>query len=176
MPVTKAAQGPSIMKLEKPLIAAIEGYAVAGGLELSLMADMRVCGRSATFGVFCRKVGVPLIDGGTVRLPRIIGLGRALDMILTGRAVSSQEALQWGLVSNVVDDGKALDCALQLAKQIMSNPYSCMLSDRRSVLKSCDLATDEAFAFEFESCSVIPEAIEETEKFLRKNGKKPSKI
>ncbi|KAK6017581.1 enoyl-CoA hydratase/isomerase family protein [Ostertagia ostertagi] len=108
------------MKLEKPLIAAVEGYAVAGGLELSLMADMRVCGRTATFGVFCRRVGVPLIDGGTVRLPRIVGLGRALDMVLTGRAVSSDEALQWGLVTKVVDDGQGEPYTIRFLKAFTS--------------------------------------------------------
>ncbi|PIO59192.1 enoyl-CoA hydratase/isomerase family protein, partial [Teladorsagia circumcincta] len=123
-------------------------------------ADIRVCGRSATFGVFCRRVGVPLIDGGTVRLPRVIGLGRALDMVLTGRAISCDEALQWGLVTKVVEDGEALNCALQLAKQIISNPYNCMLADRRSVMASFDLTTDNAMAFEFNSCSVIPEAMQ----------------
>ncbi|XGW27248.1 hypothetical protein V3C99_007673, partial [Haemonchus contortus] len=168
--------GPSIMNLEKPLIAAVEGYAVAGGLELALMADIRVCGRTATFGVFCRRVGVPLIDGGTVRLPRVIGLGRALHIILTGEAVSSQQALQWGLVTKIVDDGGALNCATELARQIISNPYNCMLADRRSVMSSFNLNTRDAMEFEFSSCTVIPEAVVGAEQFLERSHKNHSKL
>ncbi|KIH59725.1 enoyl-CoA hydratase/isomerase family protein, partial [Ancylostoma duodenale] len=145
--------GPSIMELKKPLIAAIEGYAVAG-------ADIRVCSRSAVFGVFCRQVGVPLIDGGTVRLPRIIGLGRSLDMTLTGRPVTAEEALHWGLVTKVVDDGEALNAASELAKQIIKHPYECMLADRRSMLNSLSATEKDAYAFELNSLPVLPDAIQ----------------
>uniref|UniRef100_A0A1I7XF44 Enoyl-CoA hydratase n=1 Tax=Heterorhabditis bacteriophora TaxID=37862 RepID=A0A1I7XF44_HETBA len=147
------------MKLKKPLIASIEGYAVAGGLELALMADLRVAARSAIFGVFCRRVGVPLIDGGTVRLPRIIGISRALDLILTGRAITANEAYQWGLVNRIVDDGEALSTATLLAKEIISHPYSCMIADRNSLLHSYDCSTNEAFNFEFNSTTVLNESI-----------------
>ncbi len=125
--------GPSRMLLSKPVIAAVSGYAVAGGLELSLMCDLRIAEESATFGVFCRRWGVPLIDGGTVRLPRIIGQGRALDMILTGRPVGAQEALQMGLANRVVPDGSAREAAQTMARQLASFPQQCMLADRRSV-------------------------------------------
>ena len=124
--------GPTRLPLNKPVIAAIEGHAVAGGLELALLADLRVAGRSAVFGVFCRRWGVPLIDGGTVRLPRIVGMGRALDMILTGRAVLTDEALAMGLVNRVVDDGQALAQAQLLARQLAAFPQACMRADRAS--------------------------------------------
>ena len=124
--------GPTRMAFSKPLIAAIEGHAVAGGLELALMCDLRVAASSAVLGVFCRRWGVPLIDGGTVRLPRIIGMGRALDLILTGRAVGAVEALAMGLVNRVVDDGSALAQAQALAHQIAAFPQTCMLADRAS--------------------------------------------
>ncbi|MDF7083446.1 enoyl-CoA hydratase-related protein, partial [Escherichia coli] len=124
--------GPSRMALSKPLIAAVSGYAVAGGLELALLADLRVMERDAVFGVFCRRWGVPLIDGGTVRLPRIIGMGRALDMILTGRAVPADEALAMGLANRVVGPGEALAAAQKLARDIAAFPQQCMLADRAS--------------------------------------------
>ena len=124
--------GPTRMAFSKPVIAAIEGHAVAGGLELALMCDLRVAASSAVLGVFCRRWGVPLIDGGTVRLPRIIGMGRALDLILTGRAVGAVEALAMGLVNRVVDDGSALAQAQALAQQIAAFPQACMLADRAS--------------------------------------------
>jgi enoyl-CoA hydratase len=114
--------GPSRLALSKPLIAAVSGYAVAGGLELALLADLRVAEESAVFGVFCRRWGVPLIDGGTVRLPRLIGQGRALDMILTGRAVGAVEAISWGLVNRVVEDGGARIAAERLAHEIAAFP------------------------------------------------------
>jgi enoyl-CoA hydratase len=132
--------GPTRMTLSKPVIAAVEGYAVAGGLELALMCDLRVAARSAVFGVFCRRWGVPLIDGGTVRLPRLVGMGRALDLILTGRAVDAQEALAMGLASRVVDDGTALPQAQALAAQIAAFPQACMLADRASAHAQWDLA------------------------------------
>ncbi|MCW2756508.1 MAG: Enoyl-CoA hydratase/isomerase, partial [Nocardioidaceae bacterium] len=110
--------GPTRMRLSKPVVAAVEGYAVAGGLELAVWADLRVAARDATFGVFCRRWGVPLIDGGTVRLPRLIGQSRAMEMVLTGRAVGAEEALQWGLVNQVCEPGKACDEALGLAHRL----------------------------------------------------------
>jgi enoyl-CoA hydratase len=131
--------GPTRMALSKPVIAAIEGHAVAGGLELALMCDLRVAARGAVFGVFCRRWGVPLIDGGTVRLPRIVGAGRALDMILTGRAVNADEALSFGLANRVVDDGDALAAAQELARAIAAFPQDCLRADRASALAQWDL-------------------------------------
>eukprot|EP00117_Sycon_ciliatum_P030380 scpid75868/ scgid23967/ Carnitinyl-CoA dehydratase; Crotonobetainyl-CoA hydratase &gt; Carnitinyl-CoA dehydratase; Crotonobetainyl-CoA hydratase len=128
--------GPSRYHLSKPLIAAVSGYAVAGGLELSLVADMRVADETATFGVFCRRFGVPLIDGGTVRLPKLIGLSRALDMILTGRPVRAQEALAFGLANRVVPPGDALSTALEIAASIASFPPHAMNADRTSAIRA----------------------------------------
>ena len=136
--------GPSRMALSKPLIAAVSGYAVAGGLELALLADLRVMERDAVFGVFCRRWGVPLIDGGTVRLPRIVGMGRALDMILTGRAVHAEEALTMGLASRVVEPGASLAAALQLAREIAAFPQQCMLADRASAYAQWNLSLADA--------------------------------
>lgn len=136
--------GPSRMALSKPLIAAVAGYAVAGGLELALLADMRVAEEGATFGVFCRRWGVPLIDGGTVRLPRIVGMGRALDMILTGRPVGAHEALAMGLANRVVPDGQSRTAAEQLAREIAAYPQNCMRADRRSAYMQWDLPLTEA--------------------------------
>jgi enoyl-CoA hydratase len=136
--------GPTRMAFGKPVIAAVEGYAVAGGLELALMCDLRVAARSAVFGVFCRRWGVPLIDGGTVRLPRLVGMGRALDLILTGRAVGADEALQIGLANRVVDDGAALAAAQALALQIAGFPQACMLADRASAFAQWDLPLADA--------------------------------
>jgi len=131
--------GPSRLLLDKPAIAAIEGYAVAGGLELALWCDLRVVAEDATLGVFCRRWGVPLIDGGTVRLPRMIGLARALDLILTGRPVKAQEALQMGLANRVVPCGAARAAAEELAREIAAFPQLCMRTDRRSALEQADL-------------------------------------
>ncbi len=125
-----APMGFSRMLLSKPCIAAVEGHAVAGGLELALWCDLRVAARDAVFGVFCRRWGVPLLDGGTVRLPRIVGHGRALDMILTGRGVSGEEALAAGLASRLVDKGQALAAAKELARAIAAFPQACLRSDR----------------------------------------------
>ncbi len=136
--------GPTRMALSKPVIAAIEGYAVAGGLELALLADLRVAGESAVFGVFCRRWGVPLIDGGTVRLPRIVGMGRALDMILTGRPVGASEALAMGLVNQVTPTGGALAEAGQLARRIAGFPQACLRVDRQSAYAQWDLPLAEA--------------------------------
>lgn len=124
--------GPSRLLLSKPVIAAVDGYAVAGGLELALWCDMRVVEQSATFGVFCRRWGVPLIDGGTVRLPRLIGQSRALDMILTGRPVGAAEALSWGLANRVVPEGAARVEAQALAAQLAAFPQRCLRADRMS--------------------------------------------
>ncbi|WCD79503.1 crotonase/enoyl-CoA hydratase family protein [Pseudomonas sp. TUM22785] len=142
--------GPSRMQLAKPLIAAIEGYAVAGGLELALLADMRVMAEDAVCGVFCRRFGVPLIDGGTVRLPRIVGQGRALDLILTGRPVQAEEALAMGLANRVVPSGTAREAAERLALQIAAFPQRCMLADRASAYAQWQLPFDAAIANEFE--------------------------
>ena len=136
--------GPSRLALSKPLIAAVSGYAVAGGLELALLADMRVVERDAIFGVFCRRWGVPLIDGGTVRLPRLIGMGRALDLILTGRAVGAEEALGMGLANRLAAPGEALVAALALAHELAAFPQACMLADRQSAYRQWDLPLAEA--------------------------------
>lgn len=142
--------GPSRLRLRKPVIAAIEGHAVAGGLELALWCDMRVAGETAVLGVFCRRFGVPLIDGGTVRLPRLIGQSRALDMILTGRPVGAAEALSFGLVNRIVAAGGALAAAHELAMQIAHHPQECMRNDRSSVIGEAGLALADALAQEFE--------------------------
>jgi enoyl-CoA hydratase len=136
--------GPSRIAFSKPVIAAVAGYAVAGGLELALMADMRIAEKSATFGVFCRRWGVPLVDGGTVRLPRIVGMGRALDMILTGRPVGADEALMMGLANRLVEDRRSRSVAEQVAAEIAAFPQACMLNDRRSAYAQWDLPLDEA--------------------------------
>jgi enoyl-CoA hydratase len=140
--------GPSRMQLTKPVIAAIAGHAVAGGLELALWCDLRVAERSAVFGVFCRRWGVPLIDGGTVRLPRIVGQGRALDMILTGRPVGAEEALRIGLADRVVPDGESRRAAEALAAEIARFPQRCLRADRRSAFESFSLDEGEALANE----------------------------
>lgn len=142
--------GISRMQLGKPVIAAVSGYCVAGGLELALWCDLRVCDSSAVFGVFCRRFGVPLIDGGTVRLPRLIGQSRAMDMILTGRAVEANEAFEWGLANRIELKRPALEGALDLAKQLCSLPQRCMRNDRLSVLSQWGLAEASAIAEEFE--------------------------
>lgn len=140
--------GPSRMAFTKPVIAAVSGYAVAGGLELALMCDMRVAEKSAVFGVFCRRWGVPLIDGGTVRLPRIVGHGQAMDMILTGRPVAADEALAMGLANRIVPDGEAREAAENLARQISGFPQQCLRADRASAINQWDLSQAEALAAE----------------------------
>ncbi|MEV6710634.1 crotonase/enoyl-CoA hydratase family protein [Lentzea sp. NPDC051208] len=140
--------GPTRLQLSKPLIAAVSGYAVAGGLELALLADLRVVESDAVFGVFCRRWGVPLIDGGTVRLPRIVGLGRALDLILTGRPVHAEEALAIGLANRVVEPGQAVAAALELAEQIAGFPFECVLADRASTYGGLDLPLADALRAE----------------------------
>lgn len=141
--------GPSRMLLRKPVIAAISGYAVAGGLELALWCDLRVAEEDAVMGVFCRRWGVPLIDGGTIRLPRLIGLGHALDLIITGRAVGAAEALSMGLVNRVVPKGMAREAAEDLAREIAAFPQVCMRGDRLSAYEQFDLSFEEAIANEF---------------------------
>lgn len=140
--------GPSRMAFSKPVIAAVSGYAVAGGLELALMCDMRVVEESAIFGVFCRRWGVPLIDGGTVRLPRIVGHGHAMDMILTGRPVNAEEARLMGLANRVVPDGGARSAAEALAADIAGFPQKCLRADRRSAIHQWDIKLSEALAAE----------------------------
>jgi enoyl-CoA hydratase len=140
--------GPTRMVPEKPVIAAIEGHAVAGGLELALWCDLRVASETAVFGVFCRRWGVPLIDGGTVRLPRIVGQGRAMDMILTGRPVAAAEAHLWGLADRLVPAGEALGSAQSLAAEIARFPQLCLRSDRASALTQWDMTLADALAAE----------------------------
>jgi enoyl-CoA hydratase len=142
--------GPTRMLLDKAVIAAVEGHAVAGGLELALWCDLRVAARDAVFGVFCRRWGVPLIDGGTIRLPRLIGHSRALDMILTGRGVSGEEALSMGLANRVTEPGAALDAAVALAHELARLPQLCLRSDRRSSYEQWALSMDDALRNEFE--------------------------
>jgi enoyl-CoA hydratase len=140
--------GPTRLELSKPVIAAISGFAVAGGLELALWCDLRVCEEDATLGVFCRRFGVPLVDGGTVRLPRLIGVGRALDLILTGRAVGAHEAHAMGLCDRVVPRGQARAAADALAREIARFPQACLRGDRRSVYEQQGLALADALAVE----------------------------
>jgi enoyl-CoA hydratase len=142
--------GPSRMLLSKPTIAAVAGYAVAGGLELALWCDLRVLEEDAVLGVFCRRWGVPLVDGGTVRLPRLIGLSRALDLILTGRPVDAREAERIGLANRVVPKGQARAAAEALAAEIAAFPPQCVLSDRRSAYESAGAPLDAALRHEFE--------------------------
>jgi enoyl-CoA hydratase len=144
-----APMGPTRLSLSKPVIAAVSGYAVAGGMELALWCDLRVMEQDAIFGIFCRRWGVPLIDGGTVRLPRLIGMSRALDLILTGRAVDAAEAFAIGLANRVVAHGQALAAAQQLARQIAGFPQACMRSDRRSAYEQWDRDPAAALAAEF---------------------------
>jgi enoyl-CoA hydratase len=136
--------GPTRLLLSKPVVAAVEGYAVAGGLELALWCDLRVAAEDAVFGVYCRRWGVPLIDGGTVRLPRVVGQGRALDMVLTGRGVRGDEALAFGLANRLVPPGAALDAATALAHELAALPQHCLRSDRASLYASLDLPLAEA--------------------------------
>jgi enoyl-CoA hydratase len=150
--------GPSRMLLSKPVIASIEGHAVAGGLELALWCDLRVAARDAVLGVFCRRWGVPLIDGGTVRLPRLIGLSRALDMILTGRPVGAEEALSFGLVNRVVEPGTARQAAEYLASELAQFPQVCMRGDRMSAHEQFCMDLNEALQNELHRGSAAFEA------------------
>ena len=166
--------GPTRRSLSKPTIAAVEGHAVAGGLELALFCDLRVAARGAIFGVFCRRWGVPLIDGGTVRLPRLIGQARALDLILTGRAVKADEALQMGLANRLVEDGQALPAALQLAHQLARLPQDCLRSDRSSAIEQWDLPLEEALRNEARHGMTAlgsPQLIENVQRFVKGAGR-----
>ena len=140
--------GPTRMRLSKPVIAAIEGYAVAGGIELALWADLRVAAEDAVLGVFCRRWGVPLIDGGTVRLPRLIGESRAMDLVLTGRPVQATEALEMGLVNRICRPGAALETSQALALAISALPQTCLRQDRLSVLDQWGLSEEDAMGVE----------------------------
>ncbi|MEW2500731.1 MULTISPECIES: crotonase/enoyl-CoA hydratase family protein [unclassified Amycolatopsis] len=141
--------GPTRLRLSKPVIAAVSGHAVAGGLELAIWCDLRVADETAVFGVFCRRWGVPLIDGGTVRLPRLIGQSHALDLILTGRPVAADEALRIGLANRVVPAGQALDAAVELARSLAAFPQTCLREDRASVLEQHGATEEQALANEF---------------------------
>ena len=149
-PAGDGPMGPSRMQLKKPVIAAVSGYCVAGGLELAVWCDLRVADETAVFGVFCRRFGVPLIDGGTVRLPRLIGMSRALDLILTGRAVAAPEALLIGLANRVVPAGQALAAAQKLAQEIAAFPQACMRGDRLSAYQQWGMDESAAIANEFQ--------------------------
>jgi enoyl-CoA hydratase len=164
--------GPSRMVLSKPVIAAVSGYAVAGGLELALWCDLRIAEEDAVFGVFCRRWGVPLIDGGTVRLPRLIGHSRAMDMILTGRGVDATEALAIGLANRLVPKGQARQAAEELAAQLAALPQQCMRSDRMSALHQWGVAESDAMDYEFASISrVAAEALEGAGRFATGAGR-----
>ncbi|MBT4489648.1 MAG: crotonase/enoyl-CoA hydratase family protein, partial [Rhodospirillaceae bacterium] len=149
-PKGEGPMGPTRALLSKPVIAAVEGHAVAGGLELALWCDMRVASATAVFGVYCRRWGVPLIDGGTIRLPRLIGHSRALDMILTGRGVAAEEAYAMGLANRLVPAGEARQAAEDLAREIAKFPQICMRADRKSSYEQWDLDLTEALINEGE--------------------------
>ena len=169
-----APLGPSRMVLSKPVIAAISGYAVAGGLELALFCDLRVVEKSAVLGVFCRRWGVPLIDGGTIRLPRLIGLSRALDLILTGRPVESDEALAMGLANRIVEDGCARKEAESLALALAKFPQTCLRSDRLSAYEQFTMDFPNAIVNEFRhGMEVIKskETLEGSKRFLKGQGR-----
>lgn len=142
--------GPTRMQLDKPVIAAVEGHAVAGGLELALWCDLRVASSDAVFGVYCRRWGVPLVDGGTIRLTRLVGQSRAMDLMLTGRGVSGDEAVAMGLVNRSVAPGEALAAAMHLAGELSALPQRCLRSDRRSAYAQWELSMNDALALETE--------------------------
>ncbi|MCG8612186.1 MAG: crotonase/enoyl-CoA hydratase family protein [Pseudomonadales bacterium] len=142
--------GPSRMRLSKPVIAAINGYCVAGGLELAIWCDLRVASKTAQLGIFCRRFGVPLIDGGTVRLPRLIGMSHAMDMILTGREVAADEAKQMGLINRLSNRDDCLPDACELARQIAQHPQTCLINDRRSVYEQWSMDEKSALENEFQ--------------------------
>lgn len=154
-PLRKGPMGPTRLALTKPVIAAISGPAVAGGMELALWCDMRVMERSAYMGVYCRRWGVPLIDGGTVRLPRIVGHGRAMDLILTGRQVEAEECLAIGLANRLCADGSALETALDLANQLTRFPQGCMRADRLSAIAQWSLDVPKALGREWKSADTF---------------------
>ena len=154
-PTGPGPMGPSRMMLSKPVIAAVSGYSVAGGLELALWCDLRVVEENAVFGVFCRRWGVPLIDGGTVRLPRLIGQSRAMDLILTGRQVDAAEALAIGLANRVVPTGQGRAKAEELAHELAALPQLCMRADRMSALRQWGESEESAMDFEFQSLAKV---------------------
>jgi enoyl-CoA hydratase len=164
--------GPSRLLLSKPVIAAVSGAAVAGGMELALWCDLRVMEEDAYFGVYCRRFGVPLIDGGTVRLPRLVGMGRAMDLILTGRKVEATEALQMGLTNRVVPKGGARDAAIELAQQLARFPQKTMLSDRMNAYQQWDLPLPQALHLEWErSKHRIADGLEGAGRFAAGEGR-----
>jgi enoyl-CoA hydratase len=165
--------GPTRMVLDKPVIAAIAGHAVAGGLELALWCDLRIAEEDAVLGVFCRRFGVPLIDGGTIRLPRLIGQSRALDLILTGRAVHADEALAIGLVHRVVPRGEARRAAEALARELAAFPQACLRADRRSAIAQWSLPLDEALRTELRGGveALAAEGLEGAQRFHRGEGR-----
>lgn len=175
-PAAPGPMGPTRMILSKPVIAAVSGYAVAGGLELALWCDLRVVEENAVFGVFCRRWGVPLIDGGTVRLPRLIGHSRAMDMILTGRAVDAAEALAIGLANRVVPIGHSRQAAEELAAELARAPQGCLRSDRLSALHQWGRSEAEAMDFEFGSLSkVAAESLAGAKRFAQGAGRHGAK-
>lgn len=164
--------GPTRMVLSKPTIAAIAGYAVGGGLELALWCDLRVIETDAILGIFNRRWGVPLIDGGTVRLPRLIGLSRALDLILTGRPVTAQEAFDIGLANRIVDKGNSLDAAVNLAEEIVKFPQTCLLEDRLSTYEQFDYSFSKAMHNEFEhGLKSLNESVGGIKEFIEGKGR-----
>lgn len=171
----KRPMGPTQKTFSKPTIAAVSGYAVAGGLELALLCDLRVVEETAVMGVFCRRFGVPLIDGGTVRLPKIIGLGRALDLILTGRGVDAKEALEMGLANRVVACGSALGQAINLGNSICKFPQKCMQADRNSAFYSAYNATtmEDALSYEWENSKhiIYEESVQGASRFVSGIGR-----
>lgn len=171
-PGAPAPLGCTRMRLTKPVIAAVSGYAVAGGLELALWCDLRVAESSAVFGVFCRRWGVPLVDGGTFRLPRLIGQSRALDLILTGRPVPAQEAFEIGLANRIVGVGEARPAAEQFAAQLAAFPQTCLRGDRMSVLEQAGRTEQEAIAIEYQhGLRALPEALTGAARFTSGAGR-----
>jgi enoyl-CoA hydratase len=164
--------GPTRLQLSKPVIAAVEGHAVAGGLELAVWCDLRVASETAVFGVYCRRWGVPLIDGGTIRLARIIGQGRAMDLVVTGRGVDAHEAERIGLVNRVAPAGQALAVAQEWAAQIAALPQTCLREDRLSLLEQWSLDTDAALANEWRhGMTSLAEGVAGAERFVAGAGR-----
>ncbi len=170
----RGPMGPTRLVTTKPVLAAVEGFAVAGGLELAIWCDLRVMAADAVFGVFCRRFGIPLVDGGTVRLPRLIGQSRALDLVLTGREVGAEEALQMGLANRVVPSGQALGSAVALAHELAALPQACLRNDRLSLLGQWGLSESDALMaetrFGLDSLS-SPEAIDGAARFTSGAGR-----
>jgi enoyl-CoA hydratase len=168
----KGPMGPTRLTLSKPVIAAIAGPAVAGGMELALWCDLRVMERSAYMGVYCRRFGVPLIDGGTVRLPRIVGHGRAMELILTGRQIKAAECQEWGLANRLCAEGEALATALELARELAQFPQGCMRADKLSAIRQWSLGPEAALASEWRSAGVFrDEGMEGAARFAAGKGR-----